>query len=415
MSKTLPLAPSFLRVPPPGQCHAAHELADGLLQRHATVSPKFLYDKLGSILFDAITELPEYYPTRTEAAILARHLPEITAALPPGRPLVDLGAGDCIKASRLLLPLQVSRYLAIDISEAYLRQSLTALQARFPSVPMVGVGMDFSQHLALPPGLLTEPALLFYPGSSIGNFAPAEALTLLMQAQQLSQGAALLIGVDLFKPAAILEDAYDDATDRVKRGCPAGQADCPACAVTRMLISAAVSRDPGARRGFAWLRRGPQHPLVVLLVLLSQAQLARVTQDLARDLEELRLFFLQMVSHLVRQFAGLAAPGLARRLQRLKVLHQFVHLVVLGQRMSSAVQAHVVHQHRHVEVTFLRCGMCSQLLAQLAKHSEALRRILGLRAHHAAAQVPLLGMAGAQLVVDVVHGTCSLVLATRRV
>jgi len=186
-------------------------MADGLLQRHATVSPKLLYDKLGSILFDAITELPEYYPTRTEAAILARHLPEITAALPPGRPLVDLGAGDCIKASRLLLPLKVSRYLAIDISKAYLRQSLTALQARFPSVPMVGVGMDFSQHLALPPGLLTEPALLFYPGSSIGNFAPAEALTLLMQAQQLSQGAALLIGVDLFKPAAILEAAYDDA------------------------------------------------------------------------------------------------------------------------------------------------------------------------------------------------------------
>jgi L-histidine Nalpha-methyltransferase len=105
----------------------------------------------------------------------------------------------------------VSRYVAIDISELHLRQSLLALQARFPALPMVGVGMDFSQQLVLPPGLLNEPSLVFYPGSSIGNFAPGPALALLRQAHQLAQGGSLLIGADLFKSADVLEAAYDDA------------------------------------------------------------------------------------------------------------------------------------------------------------------------------------------------------------
>ncbi|HEY6133223.1 MAG TPA: L-histidine N(alpha)-methyltransferase [Rubrivivax sp.] len=187
------------------------ELEAGLLQRAATVSPKFLYDKLGSALFSAITELPEYYPTRTEAAILEKCLPEIAEALRPGLTLIDLGAGDCSKASQLLEPLKASRYVAIDISEAHLRLSVTALQARFESVPMVGVAMDFSRKLALPQGLVEGPALVFYPGSSIGNFAPAEAFELLRQAHHLSQGGALLIGADLLKPVEVLQAAYDDA------------------------------------------------------------------------------------------------------------------------------------------------------------------------------------------------------------
>ena len=193
----------------------AGEIARGLGRRPAALSPKFLYDRLGSALFAAITELPEYYPTRTEAAILAEHGAAIATALqrelPAGWALVDLGAGDGAKAARLFDVLRPARYVAVDISEAFLQQSLAALQLRFPALPMVGVGLDFATRLALPPGVVDGPALVFYPGSSIGNFAPLDARRLLAEALDLAQGGALLIGVDLRKDTATLEAAYDDA------------------------------------------------------------------------------------------------------------------------------------------------------------------------------------------------------------
>jgi L-histidine N-alpha-methyltransferase len=210
-----PHVPSFLSCRPPAGADPAAELAAGLCRRPAAVSPKFFYDRLGSALFTAITELPEYYPTRTEAAIFAARGREIAAALhaclPAGFDLVDLGAGDGAKAARLFAALQPGRYIAVDISEAFLRQSLQALQLRFPALQMVGVGMDFAARLALPEGLPAGPALVFYPGSSIGNFAPPQALRLLREARELSRGGALLIGADLCKPPAVLEAAYDDA------------------------------------------------------------------------------------------------------------------------------------------------------------------------------------------------------------
>ena len=215
-------SPSFVSCTPepaghqqPPQLSAIDELQQGLLQQPAQVSPKFLYDKLGSLLFTAITELPEYYPTRTEAAIFAQRGGEIAGALrrqlQPGFAMIDLGAGDGAKAASLFPALQPGRYVAIDISQDFLRQSLAALQDRFPAIRMVGVGLDFSQQLALPPHLLDGPSLVFYPGSSIGNFGPADALRLLRQAHALSRGGALLIGADLVKPAAVLQAAYDDA------------------------------------------------------------------------------------------------------------------------------------------------------------------------------------------------------------
>lgn len=213
-------SPSFVSCTPEPDSAAARaalvdELQRGLLAKTAQLSPKFLYDRLGSLLFTAITELPEYYPTRTEAAIFAQHSEQIAAALcrllPPGFALVDLGAGDGAKAARLFPALQPGRYVAIDISQDFLRLSLAALQDQFPAIRMVGVGLDFSQRLELPPGLLDGPSLVFYPGSSIGNFGPAEALRLLRQAHALSQGGALLIGADLVKPPAVLQAAYDDA------------------------------------------------------------------------------------------------------------------------------------------------------------------------------------------------------------
>ena len=208
-------SPSFHQLHQIDSSQLAAEAAAGLAARPAQVSPKFLYDALGSRLFDAITELDEYYPTRTEASILQHALPQIAAAATraagPQPTLVDLGAGNCAKAARLFDAIAPRRYVAVDISVDFLRQAIECLQRQFPQMDMVGVGLDFSARLALPPALCEGPALVFYPGSSIGNFNPGEALRLLREARALAAGGALLIGVDLVKPVALLEPAYDDA------------------------------------------------------------------------------------------------------------------------------------------------------------------------------------------------------------
>ena len=208
-------APRLIALQDHDSAQLVTEAQAGLLAQPARASPKFFYDALGSRLFDAITELDEYYPTRTEGAIFERHGREMAEAvhqrLGSGPTLVDLGAGSCEKAARLLPVLTPARYVAIDISADYLGTALRALQLRFPSLDITGVGLDFSARLALPPGVLDGPALLFYPGSSIGNFGPADALRLLTEMHALAAGGALLIGVDLVKPVDVLEAAYDDA------------------------------------------------------------------------------------------------------------------------------------------------------------------------------------------------------------
>jgi L-histidine Nalpha-methyltransferase len=196
-----------------------NELTQGLLATQAAVSPKYLYDALGSRLFDAITELPEYYPTRTEAAIIAQQLPAISKHMPQRAALVDLGAGSCEKAAKLFEALKPAHYIPIDISVDYLRQTLLCLQREYPKMRMSGVGMDFSAEMLLPPELMAQmaglPIVVFYPGSSIGNFAPDQARALLSRAHALceqgAKGGGLLIGVDLVKASEILEPAYDDA------------------------------------------------------------------------------------------------------------------------------------------------------------------------------------------------------------
>lgn len=195
------------------------ELTAGLLAEQAHVAPKYLYDTLGSRLFDAITELPEYYPTRTERAIIAQRMPQIAHQIPKGAVLVDLGAGSCEKAEKLFEALQPAHYIPIDISVEYLRLTVSSLQQRYLQIRMSGVGQDFSTDLLLPPELMAQinglPIVVFYPGSSIGNFAPTEALALLSRAQALcatgTAGGGLLIGVDLVKSSKVLEPAYDDA------------------------------------------------------------------------------------------------------------------------------------------------------------------------------------------------------------
>ena len=193
----------------------ASEAAAGLLRPQAAVSPKFFYDAQGSRLFDAITELTEYYPTRTEAAILAASGTAIAQAVrrcTGDHPvIVDLGAGNCAKGAGLFPLLAPRRYIAVDISANYVAAALAHLQREHPALDLVGVGLDFSSRLAMPPDLVGPQALVFYPGSSIGNFDRTGALTLLRQARDLSAGGALLIGVDLVKATDVLEAAYDDA------------------------------------------------------------------------------------------------------------------------------------------------------------------------------------------------------------
>lgn len=208
---TTPRTPRFI------QRYAADTAAErraaqaALLAPAARIAPKFFYDRLGSCLFEAITELPEYYPTRTESAIFAAHGAEMAAAIGPGSTLVDLGAGNCAKAARLFPLLEPRRYLAVDVSVEFLRESLRQVQREHPAIEMTGLGLDFSEQFDCPAELLGERPVFFYPGSSIGNFAPADALAFLRRLRAHANGGGLLIGVDLVKPADVLEPAYDDA------------------------------------------------------------------------------------------------------------------------------------------------------------------------------------------------------------
>ena len=208
--RAAPRQPQLLAWRGPQAADPRAEIVAGLQAPQASIAPKFFYDTLGSQLFAAITALDVYYPTRTEAAILAARGAEIADALGRGRPLVDLGAGDSAKAASLFPLLQPSRYVAVDIAAEYLGASLRRLQREHPALEMLGVAMDFSQQLVLPPEVGQGPRTLFYPGSSIGNFAPAEALQFLTHARAAAQGGRLLIGVDLVKARSVLEAAYDD-------------------------------------------------------------------------------------------------------------------------------------------------------------------------------------------------------------
>lgn len=203
--------PSFVQLHDPARADVRQELVAGLSSPAASIAPKYFYDVLGSRLFDAITELPEYYPTRTEAGILAAHAVEMAGVLGQDRTLVDLGAGNCEKAGRLFAALRPRRYLALDIAAEFVRPALERLQQQHPQIDMVGVGIDFSQSMALPAAAGDGARTLFYPGSSIGNFTPAAALDFLMRAREGSPDGNLLIGVDLVKPAPLLDAAYDDA------------------------------------------------------------------------------------------------------------------------------------------------------------------------------------------------------------
>jgi dimethylhistidine N-methyltransferase len=196
---------------------AAGEREDVIRALHAAaahIAPKYFYDPLGCALYGAICQLPEYYPTRTEAAIFREHRLAIAQAMGMGRQFVDLGAGDCCKAEAWLPFVNPARYIAVDIAGPEIERALARMAPEFPEVEMIGVIADFGGGLPIDDVLDERPATFFYPGSSIGNFTPREALAFLeaMHAKTTRRpGSGLLVGVDGKKGKRILDAAYDDA------------------------------------------------------------------------------------------------------------------------------------------------------------------------------------------------------------
>jgi L-histidine N-alpha-methyltransferase len=188
------------------------DVIDGLTRRPRAIPARWFYDHRGSELFEAITELPEYYPTRTETALLRSVAEEIADRVGPGRSVVEFGSGSSTKTPIVLQALDPSAYVPIDISGDFLRESSRALSERFPGLPVFPVEADFLKPIALPQQVRAAPKLGFFPGSTIGNMTPLSSTDLLRAMRaSLGQGAMLLIGMDRIKDIGVLERAYDDA------------------------------------------------------------------------------------------------------------------------------------------------------------------------------------------------------------
>ena len=184
----------------------------GLAARPRVIPARFFYDRAGSELFEAITALPEYYPTRIETALLAEHSPAIAREVGPGRALLEFGAGSATKTPLLLRSLHPSAYVPVDISGDFLRDSAARLAEAHPGLPVLPVVGDFTRRIALPLGLQTRPLLGFFPGSTIGNLAHAGAIDLLRTFRAtLGAQAWLVIGMDTRKDVRRLLRAYDDS------------------------------------------------------------------------------------------------------------------------------------------------------------------------------------------------------------
>ena len=188
----------------------------GLARRPRAIPARWFYDRRGSELFEAITDLPEYYPTRTETALLARLCPELSALIGEGRAVVEFGSGSSTKTPLLLEAIAPSAYVPIDISGDFLRESSRALSERFPDLLVLPFEADFTRPLALPRTIARAPKLGFFPGSTIGNLTPFAATDLLRAMRgslgaDENGGAMLLIGMDRVKSPDVLVPAYDDA------------------------------------------------------------------------------------------------------------------------------------------------------------------------------------------------------------
>ncbi|HXG80360.1 MAG TPA: L-histidine N(alpha)-methyltransferase, partial [Sphingomicrobium sp.] len=187
------------------------DVLNGLAEPIPAIPARWLYDRRGSELFDAITRLPEYYPTRTETALLEAVMPEIARLIPANCAVVEFGAGSAAKTPILLRAAKPSAYVPVDISGDYLRDSADAIDRDFPDMAVHPVEADFTNHVELPAAIEGLPRLGFFPGSTIGNFVPQSATDLLRHFRSiLGTGAKLLIGMDRVKGVERLIAAYDD-------------------------------------------------------------------------------------------------------------------------------------------------------------------------------------------------------------
>ncbi|MFC0203983.1 L-histidine N(alpha)-methyltransferase [Novosphingobium soli] len=204
------------RAPPQADPAFRADVLSGLARSQKAIPARWFYDMRGSQLFEAITQVPEYYPTRTETALLHAHAPAVGRILGDDAVVVEFGSGSSIKTRILLKAMPRATYVPIDICGEFLEEACDALQALFPVLRIMPVEADFTRPVELPvplsgPGA-RGAALGFFPGSTIGNFTPAEAVDLLRSMRAtLGQGAQLLIGIDRVKDPARLVAAYDDA------------------------------------------------------------------------------------------------------------------------------------------------------------------------------------------------------------
>jgi dimethylhistidine N-methyltransferase len=183
----------------------------GLSAPIPAIPARWLYDLRGSELFDDITRLPAYYPTRVETALLHEIMPEVASLSAKGAAVVEFGAGSATKTPILLEAIAPAAYVPVDISGDYLEHSAAELQQRFPGLNVIPVTADFARPFSLPPEIADLPKLGFFPGSTIGNFVPRTATDLLRNFREfLGVGSRLLIGMDRVKPVERLIAAYDD-------------------------------------------------------------------------------------------------------------------------------------------------------------------------------------------------------------
>ena len=192
--------------------HFRADVLAGLSQPRKAVPARWLYDYAGSALFEEITRLPEYYPTRVEAALLDSVCPELRERVPPAGAVVEFGSGSSAKTPRLIRCVRPAAYVPIDISGEFLRESADALATGFPDLAVHPVEADFTRAVPLPAAVAEHAALGFFPGSTIGNMVPESAVNLLRSMRAtLGTEAKLLIGMDRVKPVETLLPAYDDA------------------------------------------------------------------------------------------------------------------------------------------------------------------------------------------------------------
>ncbi|MBX3594943.1 L-histidine N(alpha)-methyltransferase [Sphingomonas sp.] len=188
------------------------DVLTGLAARPRAIPARWFYDRRGSELFEEITQLPEYYPTRIETALLRDACPQVADAFGTGGAVIEFGSGSSVKTPILLRRVRPSAYVPIDISGAFLRESARTIAADFPDIAVHPVEGDFLKPLRMPAGIGGLPRLGFFPGSTIGNMsAPAAVDLLRAMRQSLGEGASLLIGIDRIKSPDILVRAYDDA------------------------------------------------------------------------------------------------------------------------------------------------------------------------------------------------------------